>query len=114
MGLTSGRGSHGGGRRRRAGQDDGACGRTSLVGAGPQDAGYPGNDARHGAYGYDSGGFGFDGPDRGGGWDGDPVQEASVPVAAMGRRRWGRTGRRRGAAAWLRGYRGLVISVAAV
>jgi hypothetical protein len=116
MGLTSGRGSHGGGHRRhagRAGQDDGGHGRTSLVGAGQQEAAYPGNAAGDGGYGYDSRSYGFDGPGRTSVWDSRPVQETAVPGAGMSWRR-GRTGRRRGASAWLHGYRGLVVSLAAV
>ncbi|HTU76608.1 MAG TPA: hypothetical protein VMG38_24070 [Trebonia sp.] len=116
MGLTSGRGSHGGARRRRAGragQDDGEYGRTSLVGAGQHEPAYPGSTASYGGYGHDSGGYDFAGPGRTDGWDGHPLQDSAFAGQPRSRRR-SRLGRRRGGPAWLGGYRGLVISVAAV
>ena len=119
MGLTSGRGSHGGARRRRAGSakqgsaGHGEDGRTSLVGGDRHETAYRGAPAgggrngggqygggRDGGYGYSTGGFdagscntgGFGGPGSTGGWDDRPVgRGGQVPVTAfLDRQRAGR------------------------
>jgi hypothetical protein len=119
MGLTSGRGSHGGARRRRAGsakqgsawQGDGGYNRTSLVGGDQQETAYrsaPAGGGQRGVhrdteYGYHSGA-------RHAGGQGQAT--AFLDGAHAGRR--ARAGRRRGGGRWRTGYSAPVLSVAAM
>jgi hypothetical protein len=71
--------------------------------------------------GPDDGGFGLADPSRSGGWDGRPAQEnlfqaqgSLVPAQQSPFPGRARAGRRRGAAVWLHGYRGLAVAVAAL
>ena len=101
MGLTSGRGSHGGARRRRAGsarqgsawQGDGGYNRTSLVGGDQQETAYGWNHY----------------PAAGGG---QRQATAFLDGAPAGRRAHAR--RRRGVGRWLTGYSAPVLSVVAI
>ena len=101
MGLTSGRGSHGGARRRRAGsarqgsawQGDGGYNRTSLVGGDQQETSYGWNHY----------------PAAGGG---QGQATAFLDGAPAGRRAHAR--RRRGVGRWLTGYSAPVLSVVAI
>ena len=101
MGLTSGRGSHGGARRRGAGsarqgsawQGDGGYNRTSLVGGDQQETGYGWNHY----------------PVTGGG---QRQATGFLDGAPAGRRAHAR--RRRGVGRWLTGYSAPVLSVVAI
>ena len=101
MGLTSGRGSHGGARRRRAGsarqgstwQGDGGYHRTGLVGGDQQETSYGWNHY----------------PAAGGG---QGQATAFLDGAPAGRRAHAR--RRRGVGRWLTGYSAPVLSVVAL
>jgi hypothetical protein len=71
--------------------------------------------------GHDDGGYGLADPSPSGSWDSRSTQEnlfQPQESPSLGRARAGRQfgtpGRRRGASAWLHGYRGLAVTVAAL
>ena len=132
MGLTSGRGSHVGKRRRRAdgarqdsaGRGESGYGRTNLVGGAQQESAYRsapvGGGQRGGVSDGGPGGLG-----HAGGRDGRPAQGGErgpatafldrIPAGLRARdARRARTGRRRGVGKWLSDYPAPVVSVLAI